>query len=87
MFFRNRAEAGHRLCERLKYLQGTHLVVLGLPRGGVPVAFWVAWALDTPLDVLIVVSWACRSNRNSPWEPSVSTACASSTPPPSGQRR
>ena len=35
MFFRNRAEAGHRLCERLKYLQGTDLVVLGLPRGGV----------------------------------------------------
>lgn len=54
MFFRNRAEAGHRLCERLKYLQGTDLVVLGLPRGGVPVAFWVAWALDAPLDVLIV---------------------------------
>jgi putative phosphoribosyl transferase len=54
MPFHDRAEAGSRLAERLSYLNGEPLVILGLPRGGVPVAFEVARALGAPLDVIIV---------------------------------
>jgi len=52
--FLNRADAGRRLGERLQYLRGEPVVVLGLPRGGVPVAFEVARALDAPLDIIVV---------------------------------
>ena len=54
MLFRDRAEAGRHLAERLRYLQGGALVVLGLPRGGVAVAAEVARVLDAPLDVIVV---------------------------------
>jgi putative phosphoribosyl transferase len=54
MIFKDRTDAGGRLAERLKHLRGEDLVVLGLPRGGVPVAFEVATALDAPLDVIVV---------------------------------
>src|SRR5712671_2786642 len=53
--FRNRAEAGRLLAERLRdYAGRDDVVVLALPRGGVPVAFEVARALDAPLDVFLV---------------------------------
>jgi putative phosphoribosyl transferase len=52
--FRDRSEAGQLLGERLRYLTSERPVVLGLPRGGVPVAYEVAQALASPLDVLVV---------------------------------
>ena len=53
--FRDRTEAGQRLATQLAaYAHRPDILVLGLPRGGVPVAFEVARALHAPLDVLIV---------------------------------
>lgn len=52
--FTDRRQAGHALAERLHDLRGTDAVVLGLPRGGVPVAAVVADELDLPLDVIVV---------------------------------
>jgi putative phosphoribosyl transferase len=54
MMFANRAEAGRLLASRLTHLRGRDVVVLGLPRGGVPVAFEVARELSAPLDVIVV---------------------------------
>jgi predicted phosphoribosyltransferase len=53
--FHNRTEAGRMLAQKLtQYLNQKDLIVLALPRGGVPVAFAVAQALNAPLDVCIV---------------------------------
>jgi putative phosphoribosyl transferase len=52
--FRDRVDAGRQLAARLQHLRGPDLVVLGLPRGGVPVAAEVARELDAPLDVVVV---------------------------------
>lgn len=55
MVFQNRTEAGFKLAEKLMpYAGRSDIVVLALPRGGVPVAFPVAEALDAPLDLFIV---------------------------------
>src|SRR5215467_15296348 len=53
--FANRIEAGRLLAEELeKYAARDDVIVLGLPRGGVPVAYEVAKRLHVPLDVFIV---------------------------------
>ena len=63
MSFRDRADAGRRLADRLSHLRGEQVLVLGLPRGGVPVAFEVARALGAPLDVIVVRKLGV------PWQP------------------
>ena len=53
--FENRADAGRRLAEQLVgYVGEPDVLVLGLPRGGVPVAYEVAATLEAPLDVFVV---------------------------------
>jgi putative phosphoribosyl transferase len=54
--FHDRVDAGRRLAEELerRHLENEDVVVLGLPRGGVPVAFEVAHALAKPLDIIVV---------------------------------
>jgi predicted phosphoribosyltransferase len=53
--FRNRSEAGQFLAQKLNaYADRDDVIVLALPRGGVPVAFEVARALHAPLDVFVV---------------------------------
>ena len=53
--FANRAEAGSLLGEKLAQYKGRQdVIVLGLPRGGVPVAYQVSRSLGAPLDVLVV---------------------------------
>ena len=55
MQFRDRQEGGEFLAEKLSaYANRTNVLVLGLPRGGVPVAAEVAQKLNAPLDVFVV---------------------------------
>jgi putative phosphoribosyl transferase len=54
MIFEDRVDAGRRLAKKLTaYAKRDDVMVLGIPRGGVPVAFEVANALDAPLDVFL----------------------------------
>jgi putative phosphoribosyl transferase len=53
--FRNRADAGQQLASHLsQYQDRSDVIVLGLPRGGIPVAAEVAAALNAPLDAFLV---------------------------------
>ena len=54
LMFRDRADAGRRLAERLAAMALERPVVLALPRGGVPVGAEIAKALGAPLDVALV---------------------------------
>jgi putative phosphoribosyl transferase len=71
--FTDRREAGRMLAQRLGAYAGRRdVVVLALPRGGVPVAFEVASALGAPLDVLPV----CKLG--TPWQPELAMGALSS---------
>jgi len=63
MTFNDRREAGRKLAESLRHYRGKDVVVLALPRGGVPVAAEVAASLDAPLDLLLVRKLGV------PWQP------------------
>src|SRR5437763_3154627 len=53
--FRDRHEAGRRLADKLvAYAKRPDVLVLALPRGGVPVAYEVARSLEAPLDIFLV---------------------------------
>lgn len=54
MRFRNREHAAHLLAEKLSAYRGQHPLVLGIPRGAVPMAKIIAEALDGDLDVVLV---------------------------------
>lgn len=54
VIFTDRLDGGRSLAERLMHLRNKDVVVVGLPRGGVPVAAVVAKALNAPLDVILV---------------------------------
>jgi putative phosphoribosyl transferase len=55
MIFRDRTDAGQQLATRLtRYADRADVLVLALPRGGVPVAYEVAKALNAPLDIFLV---------------------------------
>ena len=54
MIFENREAAGRELAKHLQVLANrTDVTVLGIPRGGVPLAFEIAAALHAPLDVFL----------------------------------
>ncbi len=52
--FKDRKQAGKRLAAALLKYKAENPLVLGIPRGGVPVAYEVAMALDAPLDIVVV---------------------------------
>jgi putative phosphoribosyl transferase len=73
MLFRDRVHAGQVLAERLKkYANQPDLVVLALPRGGVPVAFEVAKALNAPLGFFLVRKLGL------PWHPELAMGAIAS---------
>ncbi|WP_068277341.1 phosphoribosyltransferase [Aldersonia kunmingensis] len=63
MVYANRVAAGRVLAKCLGHLRATHPLILGLPRGGVPVASAVAEALDCDLDIILVRKLGV------PWQP------------------
>jgi predicted phosphoribosyltransferase len=71
--FSDRADAGRRLAEYLRgYAQGRDVIVLALPRGGVPVAYEIAKALAAPLDVYVVRKLGV------PWHPELAMGAVAS---------
>ncbi len=73
MLYPDRPEAGRRLAARLsEFAQRPDLIVLALPRGGVPVAYEVARALHAPLDVFVVRKLGV------PWQPELAMGAIAS---------
>lgn len=75
--FEDRADAGRQLAARLDARDWQRLpVVVGLPRGGVPVAAQVSRALRAPLDILLV------RKVGAPWQPELAVAAVAEGDPP-----
>ena len=73
--FQDRAEAGRVLADRLAgYADSSEVVVLALPRGGVPVGFQVARSLGHSWRCCRSVSWVSQGVRSWPWGPSPAMA-------------
>lgn len=72
----DREDAGRRLAERLQSYRGRDVVVLALPRGGVPVAAEIARTLNAPLDLLFVRKIGL------PWQPELAYAAVVDGTPP-----
>jgi putative phosphoribosyl transferase len=73
MLFQDRADAGRRLASSLQeFAQRPDVLVLALPRGGVPVGYEVARALHAPLDVFVVRKLGV------PWEPELAMGAIAS---------
>ena len=80
--FRDRIDAGKCLAKRLAAYAGrADVVVLALPRGGVPVGFEVASALGAPWTYSWCASWGSPGERNWRWVPSPreESACSTAT--------
>src|SRR5437660_9555372 len=72
-YFRDRSHAGQLLAARMSaYAHRPNVLVLALPRGGVPVAFEVAAALGAPLDIFIVRKLGV------PWQPELAMGAIAS---------
>lgn len=74
--FQDRVDAGRQLAERLAHLKERRAVVLALPRGGVPVGFEIAKALEAPLDLILV------RKIGAPWQPELAVAAVVDGPEP-----
>lgn len=72
--YATREEAGRRLARSAGHLRDADLVVLALPRGGIPVARELAAALDAPLDVLVVRKLGV------PWHPELAMGAIAEGP-------
>jgi predicted phosphoribosyltransferase len=72
VFFEDRHDAGRRLAAILRDRKLRNPIVLGLPRGGVPVAYEVAAALAAPLDVVVVRKLGV------PWQPELAIGAIAS---------
>ncbi len=78
--FRDRTEAGRLLADKLTgYAGRPNVLVLALPRGGVPVASEVARALGAPLDVFVVRKLGVPGHEELAWAPSPRAASVCST--------
>ena len=82
VLFRDRRHAGQLLGERLKDLALDAPVVVALPRGGVPVGYEVARALDAPLDIGLVRKLGAPSRPSSGSGRSARVGRSCSTPGP-----
>ena len=68
-FFKDRVDAGKKLAKKLsKYANRSDILILALPRGGVPVAFEVAKELNVKMDVFIVRKLGVPGNGEELWK-------------------
>ncbi len=73
MLFKDRMHAGEELAKKLLKYKSKDVIVLGIPRGGVPIGYRIAKALDAPLDVIIPRKLPV------PWSPEVGFGAVTST--------